>query len=331
MKNYIFILIFIFFCAAVYAQRDNSSETQIRNAVSSTQIIKDILKITDTSYSVDIFKRMPEYVDSICYSHKTIYDIMEEKPFGGFEDIISIGHGLERYSHIVGNFKVSYTVYTGSLLNINFTYRFGWVNKEDTSYIYYPTKILMDSLVAASGLPLEINYRWKKEDITGYSYSVIYRATENYFSKKNPDLILKIPVKKEDVEIFEDDVNYVNNPASGLTYGFACGIGGQAPGGLFTFAKIVHYKRIYLAEYMLYSPNPVTRLMAADAIEHYMIKENYKPPLKIIKKIKEVTSELVKINTCWGCGTENLTMQDAYLRSEENRENLYQNIIFFDN
>jgi hypothetical protein len=318
------LVILALLISSALQSQDNSAVDQIQKMLSSVQIIKDILNATDTSSNAEWLANDEGIIDSICNSRKSRRDY-----HSGIEDIVivSLGNNLQYYEHRVGDLRVTYVVYVANLLKINFEYEFSSHYIDDKLIYFSPEEHLIDSIINTAGLPLQKIYDSFKgtERISGYKYSFYYNETKNELIK-NKNIRLEIDFEAGD-ENFQKKITEINDPAVQLRYGFACSVDGHAPKGLFEFAQIVHFGKIYLAEQLLYSPNPVTRLMAADAIEYYP----YNPSLKIKKRVKEIRNDKTVINTCWGCSYENISMKDAYMKSESYRKDIYDGFIFIIN
>lgn len=330
MKIGLFIISLLIF-QTLQAQ-DDSPESQIKQMLSSVQIIKDILNVTDTSINAHWEANYKGIIDSICSSHKTIRD------FGWDEDnyygnkIISLGNDINYYEHSVSNLKITYVMYHYDILKINFEYEFSrYYDENDDSKYPTPERSLLDSIKLAKNIPFAITYDTynekgiEKERVSGYFFSFYYNQGKEKLLK-NEKVKLDIDFEQED-EDFKEIVSSINDAAVKLTYGFACSVSGSAPRGLFVFAGITHYKKIYLAEQLLYSPNPVTRLMAADAIE----KLQYNPSIKIKNRVKEIRNDNTLINACWGCSSENISMKDAYKKADITNKDIYDAIFFVRN
>lgn len=325
--NYYFILTVLLISGIIYTQDYNTPEQQNRNALKSIKIIESIIYSLDTTINATRETNKPTKIDSICYSHKTQFDLLLEKNDREWK-IIKLGNRLEYYNHNLGKLKVRYVIFNNNLWKIKFNFYFTYVDTDDTLYFYQPSISFMDSIKTTTQIPIEFEYSGYQKEITGYSYTFVFPGIDiklrKYYNRKlNP----YITAKNKDIE-FQEDIDFVNDPINSLTYGFACGPGGIPPAGLGVFAKIVHYDKIYLAERLLFSPNPVTRLMAHDAVEFYMMKKLYFPETKYIKQLKKIENDETIIRTCWGCFSESITMKEANMKASDNKLNLYDNIIF---
>jgi len=321
------VVFWMYISAILFAQDYDTPEQQNREALKSIKIIESIIYSLDTTLNATWETNNPLKIDSICYSHKTQFDLLLEKN-SRERKITELGNRLEYYSHTLGELTVRYVIFDNNLWKIKFNFDFSYVNTDDTLYFYQPSTNFLDSLKANTRLPIEIEYAGYQKKITGCSYTFVFPRMDNelrkYFTEK---LKPYIKVKNKDSE-FQKDVDFVNDPINLLVYGFACGPGGTPPYGLGEFAKIVHYEKIYLAEDLLFSPNPVTRLMAHDAIEFYLKNNFYNPQVRVLRQLKTIENDETIIRVCWGCSFENITMKEANIKSAINRTHLYDNIIF---
>lgn len=314
--------------AQLFTQDYNTPDEQNRAALRSISIINEILSVIDTSSTAPFEKTQPELVDSICGIHKTIKDYQDEKISTMFSgNIVGLGNQLKYYSHYLGELKVSYVTYKIFLFKVGFKFRFKYSTLNGKTFDYIPSREFIDSLIQQARFPINIDYSKYDKKPFGFSYSVYFNSAKEQLLNYKKDLILDIAINKSDDDL-KGEVENINDPASKLEYGFACSVSGSAPEGLSTFAKLVHYKKIYLIEQLLFSANPVTRLMATDAIEYYANNNFYSPSDKILSKMKEVVNEETIINSCWGCFFEDLKMKDAYIKATENKKHLYDNFLF---
>lgn len=326
MKTYFVIAVFLI-SGITYTQDYNTPEQQTLKALKSIKIIESIIYSLDTTLNATWETNNPLKIDSICYSHKTQFDLSLEKNSRD-RKITQLGNRLEYYDHTLGELKVRYVIFDNNLWKIKFNFDFTYVDTEDTLYFYRPSIFFLDSLKACTHLPVEIEYAGYQKKITGYSYTFVFPRMDNELRKYfTGELKPYIKVKNKDSE-FQKDVDFVNDPINLLVYGFACGPGGTPPDGLGEFAKIIHYEKIYLAEDLLFSPNPVTRLMAHDAVEFYLKNNFYNPQIKILKQLKKIENDETIIRVCWGCSPENITMKEANIKAADNKKHLYENIIF---
>ncbi|MBN8584134.1 MAG: hypothetical protein J0M37_03500 [Ignavibacteria bacterium] len=329
MKSSLKILVLLI-SGITYSQNYNIPEQQNSEALKSIKIIESIMHSLDTTFNATWETNRPEKIDSICYSHKTQFDILLEKN-GRYREITQLGNRLEYYDHTLGELKVRYVIFDNNLWKIKFNFDFTYVNTDDTLYYYQPSINFLDSIKTTTQLPIKFEYSVYEKEIMGYSYTFVFPRIDyelrKYFKGK---LKPYMEVKNKDSE-FKKDVEFVNDPINLLVYGFACGIGGTPPDGLWEFAKIIHYKKIYLAEELLFSPNPVTRLMAHDAVEFYIKTNFYFPGTKIIKQLKEIEKDETIIRTCWGCSFENISMKEANIKAAGNKKHLYEDFIFLKN
>ena len=312
----------------ILTQDYNTPNQQNRAALRSISIINEILSAIDTTSDAQFEKKQPGIVDSICGRYKTIRDYEEEKVSkrisGNIEDL---GNELRYYSHFLEDLEVRYVTYKIFLFKISFNFRFRYATLNGKTFEYIPSDELLDSLIQQARFPVNINFRKYDKKPFGLSYSVYLNSAKEQLLKYKKDLIVDIEINESDDDL-KREVDNTNDPANNLEYGFGCGVGGSAPKGLGVFAELVHYKKINIIEQLLYSPNPVTRLMAVDAIEYYTNNNFYSPTNKILDKMKEVTNETIIIRTCWGCFFENLTMKEANVKAVESKKHLYDNLIF---
>lgn len=325
------IILLFYITIQTISQNYNTPFDQNRDALISIELINDIVSRIDTSAFTR--KRMsPGVVDSICNSRKSISDYEIEKmsvtktEFSGY-----LGNELEYFAHHIGRLRVSYVVHRETLLKINFKFSFTYSTVDDSVFRYIPSNSFVDSLRELASFPMSFDYSRQVREIAGFGSKILFSKTYDQILKFNKELIFNVFVRAEDRE-FEEDIELINDAAVSLTYGFGCGAGGDAPAGLGTFARMVHYGKIYLAEQLLFSPNPITRLMAVDAIEfYYSNRYDYSPNNKIRKKMNEVKGESTVISTCWGCFYQNLSMKEAYIKAAESKKHLYDNFFFIKN
>lgn len=327
MSIYKPVILSFFLIKSVFSQYDDSQDFQKRQALKSIEIIKEIVNVisVDSTYK-KLWSR--ELVDSICYASKTVSDFALEN-----EEMESmkfyLGNYLNYKRHFLNFLDVSYVVLGSDLLKINFLFKFRYVSKEDTLYFYSPEKSFMDSLNLSS--PLKLIFQYKRENnIAGFRCSYIIEKTLTTLNNLNNGLLFNIKVKDEDVE-FKQGVDFVNDPTNHLIYGFACSVDGAPPAGLIVFAELVRNKKIYLIENLLYSYNPVTRLMAYDALGYLMKKSNYIPTNNIVKRLKEISKEKIIIEACWGCFFEEIQMKEAIKKSKNSKDNIYDSFVFIKN
>lgn len=313
----------------IYSQDYNTPEQQNKAALNSIEVINKILSLTDTSSNAVFEKTQPGLVDSICNLYKTVNDYEEEKVSrrftGNTEDL---GNELRYYSHKIGDLYVSYVTYKISLFKISCEFRFRYATLNGKTIDYIPSREFIDSLIQGARFPINIEYSKYDKTPFGFSCSVYLNLVKRQLLNYKKDLILDIELNKSDEDL-RAEIENINDPANKLEYGFACGVGGSAPEGLKIFAKLVHLKKINIIEQLLFSANPVTRLMAVDAIEYYTGNNFYSPSTKILKKMEEVKNEETIINTCWGCFFEDLTMKEASVKAAEDKKHIYDNFRFF--
>lgn len=325
------VVIWMYISAILFAQDYNTPEQQNREALNSIEVINKILSATDTSSNAPFEKTQPGLIDSICNLYKTVQDYEDEKVYNRFRgNTEDLGNELRYYHHSLGRLNVSYVTYKIFLFKISCEFRFGYATLNGKEFDYTPSREFIDSLIQQARFPLTIDYTKYDKQPFGFSYSVYFNSPKRQLLNYKRDLILDLVLNKSDEDL-RDEIENINDPANKLEYGFACGVGGSSPEGLKTFAKLVHLKKINIIEQLLFSANPVTRLMAVDAIEYYTGKNFYSPPDKILKKIEEVKNEQTIINTCWGCFFEDLTMKEANVKAAENKKHLYDNFRFLNN
>lgn len=327
MKAY-FVILALLMSGVLYSQDYDTPEQQNREALKSIEVINKILSATDTSSNAPFEKTQPGLIDSICNSYKTVGDYEDEKVgrlfMGNIEDL---GNQLKYYQHYLGRMKVSYTTFKIFLFKISFRFLFTYAHVGGKTFFYTPSKEFIDSLIKLAKFPVRVFYTKHENEPYGFGFGSYYNASKNQFQNYYKDLTLEINFNNSDKDLV-NEVNRINDPANLLEYGFSCSVSGTAPEGLDTFAKLVHFKKIYLIEQLIFSPNPVTRLMANDAIEYYVQNNFYTPPKKVSAKMKEIINEQIVINTCWGCYFEGLTMKEAYIKAAESKKHLYDNFIF---
>ncbi|HMQ78591.1 MAG TPA: hypothetical protein PKE39_01245 [Ignavibacteria bacterium] len=323
------IVFWMYISAILYAQDYDTPEQQNREAVKSIEVINKILSTTDTSSYAPFEKTQPGLVDSICNLYKSVQDYEDEKVYRGFRgNTEELGNQLRYYHHSLGRLNVSYVTYKIFLFKISFDFTFTYAHVNGGSFFYSPEKEFIDSLIGHSKIPVQIFYSKYENEPYGFGCSFYFNSAKRQLLSYKKDMVLDIDFNIAD-KVLVNEVNSVNDPANLLEYGFACGIGGSPPEGLKIFAKLVHLKKMNIIEQLLFSANPVTRLMAVDAIEYYAGKNFYSPPEKILKKMEEVKNEQIVINTCWGCFYENLTMKEANVKAAEDKKHLYDNFRFF--
>jgi hypothetical protein len=277
-----------------------------------------VSKLKENSHVGD--EQMIGVIDSICNSKKTTEDFFYEGSILSSLKKFELGNSLIYRSHFIGNLKVAYVMY-GSLVLVKIKFRYSYGIKDgkniDTAVISF--------LRSICNFPL-----YFKKGYYGVEYfeaEMIREEGLKVVEKRYPDINFNILLENVP-EKTSAMVNYVNDPANQLTYGFACSIGGSPPEGLVVFAGLFHYKHFDIIEKLLYSPNPVTRLFACDALEHAYKKNLYVLPLEIADGINEIKNEETEIECCWGCSIEIMPIKKAVLEAEESKKHLYHNIFF---
>jgi len=323
------VVFWMYISAILFAQDYDTPEQQNRAALNSIEVINKILSATDTSSYAPFEKTQPGLVDSICNLYKTVQDYEDEKVYNRFRgNTEDLGNELRYYHHSLGRLNVSYVTFKIFLLKISFDFTFTYAHVNGGSFFHSPEKEFIDSLIDHSKIPVQIFYTKYENEPYGFGYSFYFNSAKRQLLSYKKDMVLDIDFNSADKDLV-NEVNSVNDPANLLEYGFSCGIGGSPPEGLKTFAKLVHLKKINIIEQLLFSVNPVTRLMAVDAIEYYTGNNLYFPPENILKKMEEVKNEETIINTCWGCLFEDLTMKEANVKAAEDKKHLYDNFRFF--
>lgn len=292
----------------------------IHGAIEAVVTINQILdKLGERKLIYDI--EMLGTIDSICNSKKNVNDYYDQNTILASLLSFNLGNSLNYKRHFIRDFQVAFVMYNfNALLKIKFMYPFYGKVKIDTSIIN----------VLKSKCRLPLKFRKGKYGVDYFETEMRSEEGLELFKNKYPDINFNILPDSSSMK-YSNMVKFVNDPANQLTYGFACSVGGEVPEGLVVFAYLVHYKHFEIIEKLLYSPNPVTRLYASDALEHAYRKNLYVPPLKISDKIKDIRDEMVEIEACWGCSYDKMTMKEASVKSEESKKYLYQNIFFPEN
>ena len=298
MKKYIpYLLLFLFlFPVEIFCQR---------NIEEYINIIKEIDKLCDGKGSVMLAK-----IDSTANSYKEFLDFYSER--SSFSEKKSyLGNELLLYQHMIKSYLyIDYLEYNTELYKIKYSY-----------YVFKNENFLKDSL-QLSQLANSIN-----AEIVFSDYRITLKKTyldaEQRLKNNSPQLNLSIASSFN-----TKGIEYINDPINKLTYGVACGDGGDSPDGFMVFASLVHYKEYSTLEKLLYSPNPVSRLYAADGLMYSNRKHQHTLNDSVLFQITQIYSDDIQIHTCSGCSGKDLPIKYAKIEFEEQMENPYENIIF---
>jgi hypothetical protein len=305
----------------------NDPDYQKSQALKSVKIINEIVNKITASKPAEFYDK--ELTDSICFSHMSTEELFMEN---NDRDRLkyNLGNNLNFERHLLSMFSVSYVIYNYKLLkiNIDFDFEYFYIDERmEKLKFFYPDSSFVDSLTSQSPIRLYFKRNGENHQISGFFCSYILQNTLEKLMNKNNSSIFNISVRDSD-SLFKTDAERINDPANHLEYGFACGIGGDSPEGYSVFAGLVHYKKYYIIENLIFSFNPVTRLMAVDAIEYLKSNNLYFPTVKTLTAIKKIKKENTIIEACWGCEFENISIKDAYKKAEENKNHLYDSFIF---
>jgi hypothetical protein len=291
----------------------------IQNSIEAVITINQILaKLNESPYVGD--EQTMGSIDSICNSKKTTWDYYEEGSILASLKNFELGNSLKYKCHFIGNFKVTYVMY-GPLVLVKIKFRYSFSieagKKIDTTVMSFLGSICNSSL----------NFKKGYYGVDYFEAEMMREEGLTVVQKNYPDINFSV-LPENSSEKLSRNVNFVNDPTNQLTYGFACSIGGGPPDGLTVFAYLFQFKHFDIIKKLLYSPNPVTRLYACDALEHAYKKNLYVLPLIIAERINEIKSEDTEIKCCWGCSFEIIPIKEAVLKAEEDKKYLYHNIYF---
>ena len=318
-------ILFLIFLSMIISQQlvaqNEDSVKCIQGSINAVQTINQVLfKLNDSNRVY--YDYVIGMIDSICNSKKSAEDFTLENTILSDTREMKLGNDLIYKCHYIGNLEVKYvTFWHKFLVKVQFMYSFYFNGKKQIDESFH------DFLRTRCNCPLIFTIG--DYDVENFRAEYTSSGGLEMYKEIHPAINFDIPLENvpEKTSIM---VNFVNDPSNQFTYGFACSIGGMPPRGYEIFANLFHFKHFGIMEKLLYSPNPVTRLYACDALEHAYKKNLYVLPLKISDRINEIKNEETKIECCWGCSYEIMSIKEAVKEAEIPKKYLYHNFTFPD-